>query len=170
MKDNTREAVFNLIGGWIPGKLAIDLFAGTGAIGLEAVSRGALRAILVEHHFATARLIEQNVRDLDASSQASVVMSDTFYWARQFLKQTHDPKPAWSVFCSPPYDLYTERTADVRQLIHSLWNAAPADSIFVVEADSRFDASDLPQAAGWRVHEYSPAIIYVWRPTADPQA
>ncbi len=165
MKDNIREAVFNLIGGWIPGKLVIDLFAGTGAIGLEALSRGALHAILVERHFGTAKLIEQNVRELDATSQATIVMSDTFFWSRQFLKQSPPRSPPWAIFCSPPYALYDERSADMLQLIHSLWEAAPPESVFVVESDSRFDSDHLPDPDWWRVREYNPAVIHVWRPS-----
>src|SRR6186713_2214397 len=60
MKDRVREAVFNLLGPQIKGTHAIDLFAGTGALGLEAVSRGASRATLIERHLPTAKLIEQN--------------------------------------------------------------------------------------------------------------
>ena len=170
MKDNIREAVFNLIGGWIPGKLVIDLFAGTGAIGLEALSRGAIHSIFVERHFATAKVIEQNIRELDAASQATVVMNDTFFWSRQFLKQPPPTFPAWAVFCSPPFDLYTDRPDDMLELIHSLMVAAPHDSVFVVESDSRFDSNSLPQPAKWRVREYTPAIIHVWRPAdTSPQ-
>ena len=169
MKDNIRESVFNLIGGWIPGKLVIDLFAGTGAIGLEALSRGAVHAILVERHFATAKLIEQNVRDLDATSQTTVVMSDTFFWSRQFLKQSPPASPPWAIFCSPPYSLYAERADDMLELIRSLWEAAPPASVFVVEADARFDSNSLPDPDSWRVREYNPAIIHVWRPhVVDP--
>src|SRR5205823_2176218 len=51
MKDRTREAVFNLLGPGVTGTHAIDLFAGTGALGLEAISRGAESATLIEQHF-----------------------------------------------------------------------------------------------------------------------
>ena len=170
MKDNIREAVFNLIGGWIPGKLAIDLFAGTGAIGLEALSRGAAQAILIERHFATAKVIEQNVQNLAATPQATVVMSDTFFWARQFLKHSPPMSPPWAIFCSPPYSLYEERLDEMLQLINSLLQAAPNDSVFVVESDARFDSNNLPDPAKWRIREYAPALIHVWRPTVvDPQ-
>src|SRR4051794_22495694 len=60
MKDRVREAVFNLLGKQIAGSHAIDLFAGTGALGLEALSRGAARATFIERHFLTAKLIEEN--------------------------------------------------------------------------------------------------------------
>src|SRR5687767_11185885 len=60
MKDRVREAVFNLVGPDVKEKLAIDLFAGTGALGLEALSRGAAEAVLLERHFPTAAVIGQN--------------------------------------------------------------------------------------------------------------
>jgi 16S rRNA (guanine966-N2)-methyltransferase len=164
MKDNIREAVFNLIGGWIPGKTAIDLFAGTGAIGLEALSRGAEQAIFVERHFPTARIIEQNIADLDANNLSTVVTSDTFFWARDFLKQASVSARPWAVFCSPPYDLYRTKPEAMLELIDSLLRASPEGSVFVVESDARFDSRSLPQFVKWRVREYPPATIHVWRP------
>ncbi len=59
MKDRVREALFNLLGHAVEGKVAIDLFAGTGALALEALSRGASRAVLVEQHRPTAQTIRQ---------------------------------------------------------------------------------------------------------------
>ncbi len=170
MKDNIREAVFNLVGGWLPGKLALDLFAGTGALGLEALSRGAEHAILVERHFPTAKIIEQNVEELAAQSQTTIVPSDTFFWVRQFLKQPPTNKMPWAVFCSPPYSLYVDRSNDMLKLVGSLLQAAPEESIFVVESDDQFDSRLLPNFDKWRVREYSPAIIHVWRPADTGRA
>src|SRR5262249_42961688 len=56
MKDRVREALFNLIGPNVRGMHAIDLFAGTGALGLEAISRGAAGATFIERHYPTAEL------------------------------------------------------------------------------------------------------------------
>jgi 16S rRNA (guanine(966)-N(2))-methyltransferase RsmD len=164
MKDNIREAMFNLIGGWIPGKFVIDLFAGTGAIGLEALSRGAQHALLIERHIPTAKIIEQNAADLGAAGETTVVTSDTFFWSRQFLKQPVPTDRAWAVFCSPPYELYVSQTQAMLTLIESLLEAAPQDSVFVVESDSRFDSSLLPRHSQWRVRHYSPAVLHIWRP------
>ena len=72
MKDNIREALFNLVGGWVKGKAAFDLFAGTGAMGLEALSRGATQGLFIERHFPTVRIIKDNVRSLDENLQTSV--------------------------------------------------------------------------------------------------
>src|SRR4029077_10034324 len=64
MKDRVREALFNLLGRAVAGKTVIDLFAGTGALALEALSRGASRAVVIEMHRPTARLIVQNAASL----------------------------------------------------------------------------------------------------------
>src|SRR5688572_20874387 len=82
MKDRVREAVFNLVGPRVVGKLAIDLFAGTGALGLEALSRGAAKAIFLERHFPTAGIIRRNAATLGVADQCSVLPADTFIWAR----------------------------------------------------------------------------------------
>ena len=59
MKDRVRQALFNRLGPDVEGTLAVDLFAGTGALGLEALSRGATRAILIEQHRPTARDLQR---------------------------------------------------------------------------------------------------------------
>jgi 16S rRNA (guanine(966)-N(2))-methyltransferase RsmD len=162
MKDNIREALFNLVGGYLQGKHVFDLFAGTGAIGLEALSRGALHATLIERHFPTAALIRQNIAELQVESGTTVIESDTFYQVRQLLNRpTQLPTAPWAVFCSPPYDLYVEREADLLQLLDGLIRAAPAGSLVVVESDERFDAGRLPYADAWKVRQYSPAQICI---------
>src|SRR5688500_4898978 len=103
MKDRVREAVFNLVGPSVAGKLAVDLFAGTGALGLEAISRGAARAAFIERHFPTAALIRRNAEQLGVSEQCEVVPGDTFVWGRRPAQWGDQP---WLVFCSPPFDLY----------------------------------------------------------------
>ena len=77
MKDRVREATFNLIGPVDATTLAIDLFAGTGALALEALSRGARDAILIERHFPTAKLIRQNAETLGVQDHCRIVTSDT---------------------------------------------------------------------------------------------
>ena len=63
------------------------------------------------------------------------------------------------VFCCPPYDFFVERTEEVMTMLESLIALAPAESIFVVESDRRFDHSQLPNADDWVIREYSPAAI-----------
>jgi 16S rRNA (guanine966-N2)-methyltransferase len=156
MKDRLREAIFNLIGPAIRGKHAVDLFAGTGALGLEAISRGAGRATLIERHFPTAEIIRQNVAALGVEETTRIVTSSVFIWQKR--RPELGPVP-WTVFCSPPYDLYVERTGEMLELIRGLIEAAPAESIFVVESDGRFDFGLLPETEAWQVRSYPPAVV-----------
>ena len=160
MKDNIREALFNLVGGWVKEKAVFDLFAGTGAIGLESISRGATAATMIERHFPTVKIIEQNIQTLDVSQSAQVHASDTFFWVRKFIKEpANHPSTPWMVFCCPPYDFFVDRTEELMTMLESLIALAPAESIFVVESDRRFEQAQLPLADEWVIREYSPAVI-----------
>jgi 16S rRNA (guanine966-N2)-methyltransferase len=167
MKDRVRESVFNLLGPGVKGSHALDLFAGTGALGIEAVSRGAAKATLIERHLPTTRLIEQNAAALGAGDKVEVVFGDTFLWVRRFLESARapssNPQPPWTVFCSPPYDFYDSRRDDMLALIGGLVAAAPADSLFAVEADERFDFALLPQPETWDIRTYLPAKVGIFR-------
>lgn len=158
MKDRVREALFNLLGTGVAGAHAIDLFAGTGALGLEAISRGAARATFIEQHFPTADLIRQNLTALEVTEPCHIVPGNTFIWAKR--KPVLGEQP-WVVFCSPPYAFYVDRKAEMLELIGSLMERAPVGSSFVVEADNRFDFSELPHADDWDVRTYPPATVGV---------
>ena len=170
MKDRVREALFNLLGHAVKGKTVIDLFAGTGALALEALSRGASRAVAIEMHRPTARLIMQNAASLGITAShesraapeegIAVVTSDTFHWA----KQSPDlGKAPLVVFCSPPYEFYESRKDEMLKLLFQLINAAPAESLFAVEADEHFDFGLLPAAGDWDIRSYPPAFLGIWQ-------
>lgn len=160
MKDRVREALFNLLGGAVAGKHAIDLFAGTGALGLEALSRGAARATLIEQHFPTARTVRQNAALLDVTDRVDVQPANVFLWARM---SPPDARCPWVVFCSPPYAFYVERQAELLGLLQGLMDRAPEGSVFAVEFDNRFDPQRLPADWNWDVRSYPPAIVAIGR-------
>jgi 16S rRNA (guanine966-N2)-methyltransferase len=158
MKDRVRESVFNLVGPAIVGSHAIDLFAGTGALALEAISRGAKRATALEKHFDMAELVEENARSLGIENLVTVIAGDTFVWAATKPELGHDP---WVIFCSPPYDLYRSRPGDIVRLLDGLIQRAPAGSVIVVESDQGFDTGRLPQRDAWTVRDYPPARLAI---------
>ncbi len=156
MKDRVREALFARLGAAVVGKHAIDLFAGTGALGLEALSRGAAQATFVEQHAVTAELIRQNIAALGVNEVSTVVHADAFYWARHIRLAS---QPPWLAFVSPPYDFYADRAGDMIELIERLVTNSPPTSVIVVEADERFDFRLLPRPAEWSLREYPPAVV-----------
>jgi len=159
MKDRVREALFNLVGPAVKGMHAIDLFAGTGALGLEALSRGAARATFIERHFPTARIIEQNIAALNMGDASEVYAGDTFLWIRLKHDWTEIANRPWLVLCSPPYDFYDQRTDDMLGLLRDLRERAPQGSLFAVEADGRFDFDLLTDLGAWDVRAYPPAVV-----------
>ncbi len=160
MKDRVREAVFNLIGPSLRGAHAIDLFAGTGALGLEALSRGAATALFVERHFPTAGIIRQNVETLGVADRATILPANVLLWSRRMPDLPEGP---WLVFCSPPWDLFVDQIDELLALLQVLIERAPPGSQFVVEADERFDFARLPRAGDWLIRAYPPAVIGILR-------
>ncbi|MGH7140923.1 MAG: RsmD family RNA methyltransferase [Pirellulales bacterium] len=159
MKDRVREAVFNLLGD-VTGMAAIDLFAGTGALGLEALSRGAAAAIFFERHFPTAELIRRNALSFGVAEHCEIIAADTLVRFRRTLALPDLVADLpWLVFCSPPYDFYVSRQDEVLRLLGQFWQDAPRGSIFVVEADECFDFSLLPEPLGWDLRKYPPARV-----------
>lgn len=181
MKDRVREAVFNLLADDVKGRQVIDLFAGTGVLGFEAISRGATRALLLERHFPTAKAIQRHAESLGIGDRVTVEAGDTFIWIRRLVdgllagpdghkldRLTELQQLPWVVFCCPPYSLYESRRGDLLQLIERLLAAAPADSRFVVESDERFDPAELPAAEHWQSRIYPPATISMLSTARNP--
>src|SRR3954471_164536 len=95
--DRVREALFSILGP-LDGERVLDLFAGSGALGLEALSRGAEHATLVERERAALRVLRDNVSDLAAN--AEIVAGD----ARAFLGRAREQGAQYDlVFLDPPY-------------------------------------------------------------------
>ena len=159
MKDRVRETLFDLIGPAVRGVLAIDLFAGSGALGFEAVSRGAARAVLVERHFPTAAALERTARALGVTDRVDVRPGDAFAWAKR-MPEVSTTSP-WLVFVSPPWALFRDRGADLTALVEAFVRAAPTDSTFVVESDGALDPRSLPDAESWRSRAIPPAVLHL---------
>jgi 16S rRNA (guanine966-N2)-methyltransferase len=96
--DRIRETVFNWLAPFIDGSRCLDLFAGTGALGLEALSRGANEVLFVEQNACAARRIEATLRELDCFD-VDVIKGD----ALQFLAGT--PRTCDIVFLDPPFGI-----------------------------------------------------------------
>ena len=159
MKDRVREALFNLLGPAVKGTHAIDLFGGTGALGLESISRGSVSAIIVERHLPTFKVIAENVETLELQDKVELANADTFRWFRQ--EPTLPTDAPWVVFVSPPYSFFTERSDEMLDLIIGLLRISPAESQIAVEATKEFDFTQLPLPDHWDVRAYPPAVLGV---------
>jgi len=135
-----RETVFNWLAPRIPGARCLDMFAGTGALGLEALSRGAAECVFVEKSAAAARVLRQNITTLEAESAKVYETSATKY-----LQQA-DGTPFEIVFLDPPFaaDLLPELCRLLEQ------SALLADNARVyIEEDRDQPVFELPER--WQV-------------------
>ena len=96
-----KQAIFNLIGPHLGGVHVLDLFAGSGALGIEALSRGAASVTFVDREPRGLAILRQNLDTLDLKEQGRVVRGDVVRW----LESSPDEiKRAGIVFMDPPYD------------------------------------------------------------------
>ncbi len=141
--DRVKAAIFSSLGEAIIGARVLDLFAGSGALGIEALSRGAASAIFVEDDRQSAEAIEKNLAKTNLKGR--VRHQDAF----DFLRQTSNAEKFQIIFADPPY----ERVRDESQTEKLLNNASlpkllEPNGIFVLE---KRPSDTLAQTKLWRV-------------------
>lgn len=98
--DRVRENLFNVLSRRVPGARVLDLFAGSGALALEAISRGAESAVLVDHDRAAIRCIHDNVSTLGFEDEALVLQAD---WKTATDQLQREGRTFDLIFLDPPY-------------------------------------------------------------------
>jgi 16S rRNA (guanine966-N2)-methyltransferase len=124
--DRVREAIFNILGPEVPGSLVLDLFAGTGALGIEALSRGAQVAVFVENHPTSLQVLRRNLSQCALSEVSRIIPLA----ADKALPKLAAASERFSlIFLDPPYG---HGLADASLLILARKNLlTPAGSIIV---------------------------------------
>jgi 16S rRNA (guanine966-N2)-methyltransferase len=161
--DRVREALFSAIAAWagraaepvedsLAGLAFCDLYAGSGAVGLEAASRGAARVLLVERDPRTAQLGRRNAETLGLAVE--IVVSAVEQVLRKAPAQPFD-----IVFADPPYELETPTVSDqIQRLVGNAW--VDRDSLVVVERSKRTPQLIWPDSAVKRWHRaYGETIL-----------
>lgn len=145
--DKVREALFSILGERVRGARFLDLYAGTGAVGLEALSRGATSAEFVEQSASVARLLKENIRALDFEGETRV-------WIGRLpavLGKIAKARPTFDlVFADPPYekgeiDLLTSHPALVALaapgaslIVEHRYSETPAEGLWTIEKSRRY--------------------------------
>jgi 16S rRNA (guanine966-N2)-methyltransferase len=139
--DRLRETLFNILADRIVGATFIDAFAGTGAVGIEAISRGAKEVVFIENHVPAAKLIQKNLDSLEIHSGANIFTVDALK-GLQRLASAHKPGagPVEIIFIDPPY----AEAEQYQRVLSFLGSAAflGDGSLIVVEHSRKFDPPD----------------------------
>lgn len=144
--DKTKETLFNILQADVPDCRFLDLFSGSGAIAIEALSRGAACAVLVEQNKKAAECIRENLTFTKMSERAKVYQCDVL----TALHQLEGQKPFDIIFMDPPYDQQLEQ-----QVLACLADSSLADeyTVIVAEASLETDFSWL-ENLGYHAYKY----------------
>ncbi len=134
--DRIKETLFNILGDEVSGAIVLDLFAGSGGLGLEAVSRGAQKAVFVDHSGKAVSCIRDNIEATGFGDKCEVMRMDF----RSALKSMAGKYKFGLVFLDPPYG---KGFAAQAMSIMASSPVCGADTLFVVEESLEFDPEEL---------------------------
>src|SRR5262245_27644426 len=124
-----REALFSILGNAVPNRVFYDIFAGTGVVGLEAVSRGASSARLIEKDPRQAADIQKYAAEFGVADKIQVIKSDAYRWAERWIPAGKEPV---NLFLSPPFPDLTEKADQFLNLVRLLLEKAPDESVLTI--------------------------------------
>lgn len=145
--DRVKEAVFSTLGADMDGWEVLDLFSGSGSLGIEAISRGAGEVVFVDKSRKCIKTVEENLNSLGAKDKASIIHLD----ARAFVHKCKDKFDL--IFMDPPYNkgLATQMAPIVCRLL-------AGDGILVIEHSPR-EEIDPPKAEIWKKSIYGDTCV-----------
>jgi 16S rRNA (guanine966-N2)-methyltransferase len=151
--DRAREAIFNIINSLqvdaLQGARVLDAFAGTGALGLEALSRGASHIVFMESNPLTARTIKENCVKMRADAQCTIIIGDA-------TKPPKSPQPMNLVFLDPPYDQRLEEDC-IQALKNQGW--VNTQTLIVLEISAKMAPQLPPEVNIIDQRRYGAALI-----------
>jgi 16S rRNA (guanine966-N2)-methyltransferase len=156
MGARVKESLFNLLRGWWEGAIVIDLFAGVGTLGLEALSRGAKFVLMIEQNRAIHRILQENIAALGCFDRAAAVQGDALSTAAL----ARLPGPATVMFVDPPYRLMEDERTRRAILEHVARCAAQghmADRSWVV-----LRSSELPRGTDLSIEGFQGPEVHAY--------
>jgi 16S rRNA (guanine(966)-N(2))-methyltransferase RsmD len=168
-----REALFSILGNAVPGRHFFDVFAGSGVVGLEALSRGASSVTFLERDVRLAHDIEHHLHAFRMSDQARVLRSDVYRWAERW----EPPAEPVTVFFSPPFRDFDRRPEELLAAVAAVQDKAHPGSVVVLQSEKTAALDELARREEWDERRYGRNHLLIWvKPepeeerTPEPQA
>ena len=150
-----REALFSILGNAVPNRQFFDVFAGTGADGLEALSRGASFTSFVERDFKLAHEIDRYLKAFGVADRGQVVRTDVYRWAAQWRA----PREPINIFVSPPFADLDDRRDEFLALVAGLRDKAADGSVLVMQTERQPNQHSWPEFADWEERRYGRNVL-----------
>ncbi|MEI7687471.1 MAG: RsmD family RNA methyltransferase [Planctomycetota bacterium] len=167
-----REALFSILGNAVPNRLFVDIFAGTGVNGMEALSRGAKGAFFIERDFSLADAVLGHLKKFDLMKTAKLFRTDSYRWVSSFKA----PREPINVFISPPFADLQKRPEVLVDAIAQLQERVAPDSVIVLQSERGSPIDERPEFASWERRTYGRNVLYLWQreeavaPAAEEEA
>lgn len=157
-QDRVRESLFSILQPEIGGARFLDLFAGSGSVGLEALSRGAAAATFVEGSRRHVEILTQNLQAMRAEARGEVVVANAYRWISSYTG------PGFTIaFADPPYVLGEERGYAQVLATLAVRNVVRVDGLFIAEMTAVQRAEETPDWDLLRDRTYGKTRICIWR-------
>ncbi len=151
--DRLRETLFNILGPAVAGAVFVDVYAGTGAVGLEALSRGAVQAVFLEDSAAAMRVLRDNVTSLGVQDRARILEGAAVPTLRRLAREGLQPA---IVFLDPPYQ-------EAREYLKAMEAAASFPGALIVVEHARRDRPKCEGLECSRVLEQGDSALSFYR-------
>lgn len=152
MSERVRNAVFNSLADSVKGAYVLDAFAGTGAVGIEAISRGAKFTTFIERDRLAQKVLSENIEKLGISSKTKVVKASVSSWCDTYEGQQFD-----LIFADPPY--HDPQFSTVNKILGLL----KPNGLMVLSHTGRFESPTLPGVVVVDNRGYGDAAITFFR-------
>jgi 16S rRNA (guanine966-N2)-methyltransferase len=166
--DRAKQSVFDALTPDLPDAIVYDLFAGTGSLGLESLSRGCKHATFFESDRSALALLQKNIAALAVADRATIIRGDIFAW---FASSAKPQYPADLVFLDPPYRFLTERPADLQTLAEKIVTAHLSPTGQILFRHDRRDVLELPMLQRANIRDYgSMRVEFLEREIRNPKS
>ncbi|HEY1921569.1 MAG TPA: 16S rRNA (guanine(966)-N(2))-methyltransferase RsmD [Tepidisphaeraceae bacterium] len=149
--DRVKQSVFDIVNPWLENAVIYDLFAGTGSLGLECLSRGAISATFFESDPSALDHLQKNIANLSVQPRSKIVKTDIFKW---FATAPKPQRPADVIFLDPPYAFLKSRPDDLKTLSAQIATTHLAPKGLVVFRHDIADNLDLPPLQQLDIRDY----------------
>ncbi|HEY7327130.1 MAG TPA: RsmD family RNA methyltransferase [Gemmataceae bacterium] len=153
-----REALFSILGNAVPQRPFFDIFAGTGVVGLEAISRGASHVSFIERDFRLIAELERHIDEFGVGKNARIARTDVYRW----IERWQAPGEPVTVFLSPPFRDFEQRLDDLLNVIAQLQERVQPGSVIVLQAESNAPLDELPARTEWDERRYGRNHLLIW--------
>ncbi len=154
-----REALFSILGNAIPNRLFVDIFAGTGVVGMEALSRGAKSAYFIERDFTLADGVLAHLKKFDLMSKSKLFRTDSYRWVSSFKA----PLEPINIFFSPPFIDLKNRPEVLMDAVLQLQEKVAVESVIVLQSERGSPLDERKELASWEQRAYGRNVLFLWQ-------